>query len=1534
MQPANETAPRLAPRRRRRAVSGALGLLMGLLATNAHGARRDHVFHALDADAAAQRQVVAIRQDPMGFVWIASDSELRRYNGQHFRSFRHDPDNPKSLPSGRLTALAIGPDHSLYVGSSTRFVYRLDLTTATFLPLAPDATTRSGQPGERVRDLLYQEGRGLWVGTDSGIDLIDPAADTRQAVLRFGVAASAGARRVRLIWNGGRLLHAATDEGLYQIDTASRVASRISGLDTADSVAFDSAGQLWIGSVGRLFVLPADSPVPRALPQPMFDDGRSVRALVADPLGRVWFAAGEDLFRLDTTGRVKQLPQQTGRAGGLPSAPVSNLFIDRAGLLWVAVEGHGVFNADSRGNTIQQIFDPSVPAASGHDVLALAEDPQDGIWIGSSQSGLLHYDIDQDRFEPGLGRAEPGTTPLAGKLAVLDIARGAEGRWWLATNRGLIERLPSGSYRRHALDGDNALSLTRIEQARDGRLWVGTQDAGLLLFNPVMQQVERRWRSGSDDLRSLGSDHINDLHLDAAQRLWIATENGLNLLLPGQEAVRQFRHASNDPATPSGDVVLSISETDDGSLWVGTQNGLDRLTRTDDPDAPIIERVRHPSLDLHPGVTAVMEDRRGRLWLSTRNGLLRLDLQGDSSHEYLSGMQGLTFNPGAALQLDDGRLLFGTTNGVSLIEADGGDSREFNAPVVLLSAFAGSQRTAITPLIPPERIEFQQAGGVLHLGFTALDFNPVERLRFRYRLDGVDRDWVMAGDRSFAIYSGLSPGDYVFHAEAGDSDGRWSTQALRLPVHISPGIWNSVWAYLLYLTVAGGLLIWYLQSQQQRRQRRLDLLNQIREREERLKLALWGSGDEFWDWDLRRNSLCRIGADQLLGDKAEQHLSTDDWRARAVHPEDLPKVQQRIQAHILGQAEFYESEHRVMNAEGNYIWVRSRGKVVARDEDGNPLRIAGTAADVSHTRRAERERRIATEVLRSMSEAVAVFDERFNFVSVNPAFSRITGYEANEVIGQNTSLLDSSQHDEEFYQRTRELLTQSGHWKGEMWQRRKDGEEFLGWLELNEVRDSQHERTHFVAVVNDVTDKKRAEQELRYLANYDTLTGLPNRTLLSERLARAVVRARRQDARVAVLFLDLDRFKDVNDSLGHAAGDRILKAAAARLLTTVRETDTVARLGGDEFTVVLEDIEHPDVAEHVARKIIAAFGQPLELDGRSEVVISPSVGISLYPDHGLVPSDLLKFADTAMYQAKDHGRNTFQFYTEAMDAEARQRATMIAALRKALERGEFRLVYQPRMSLGDGCITGVEALLRWYSEDIGEVLPSTFIPLAEETGLILPIGEWVMREACLTLRRWEQSGLSDLGMAINVSVGQFLRGRLPQLLGDLIEELDLQSGNVELEVTESMVMANAEQATTVLHELRRLGVTLAIDDFGTGYSSLVYLKRLPIDTLKIDKEFIGDLTTDPDDEAITATVITMAHSLGLNVVAEGVENAEQLDYLRQQRCDEIQGYWLSPPLEVHHCLAFIRQHQPERFVERERSASSDGASNETAAGSG
>jgi diguanylate cyclase (GGDEF)-like protein len=391
-----------------------------------------------------------------------------------------------------------------------------------------------------------------------------------------------------------------------------------------------------------------------------------------------------------------------------------------------------------------------------------------------------------------------------------------------------------------------------------------------------------------------------------------------------------------------------------------------------------------------------------------------------------------------------------------------------------------------------------------------------------------------------------------------------------------------------------------------------------------------------------------------------------------------------------------------------------------------------------------------------------------------------------------------------------------------------------------------------------------------------------------------------------VLFLDLDRFKDINDSLGHSVGDRILKSAAARLLATVKESDTVARLGGDEFTVVLEDVGELEDVARVASRIVHAFAAPLDMDGRSEVQISPSVGVALFPDHGQVPADLLKSADTAMYAAKARGRNTWQIYNDDMDSETRRRTAMLAALRRALDRGELRLEFQPKLTLDGDKISGLEALLRWDSEELGPVPPSQFIPLAEETGLILPIGQWVLREAALTLARWRALGFTGLVMAVNVSVMQFLRSHMDQQIASLVEETGLPPQALELEVTESMLMANAEQAIRILQQVKQQGVSIAIDDFGTGYSSLAYLKRLPIDTLKIDREFVGDLTHDPEDKAITATVISMAHSLGLRVVAEGVETAEQLDFLRAQRCDQVQGFHVARPMPEAECLEFLR----------------------------
>ncbi len=713
-------------------------------------------------------------------------------------------------------------------------------------------------------------------------------------------------------------------------------------------------------------------------------------------------------------------------------------------------------------------------------------------------------------------------------------------------------------------------------------------------------------------------------------------------------------------------------------------------------------------------------------------------------------------------------------------------------------------------------------------------------------------------------------------------------------------------ALALALIAVLSVIVW------RRGRRERDYTAQLRDREERLKLALWATGEHYWDYNLSSGKLLRFQPEPMSVEDVRPRLDDVVDLDQVVHPDDLPLVFERLQKYLDGDKPMYRSEHRVLDGNGGWIWLRAHGRVVERDAEGRVLRLAGTAVNITSDRHIERERQIASAVLRHMNEAVSVLDDNFDFVSVNPAFTRMTGYSDSEVIGHGAGLLDSDQHEPAFYRHIREITIRQGRFSGEMWQRRKDGEEFLCAIETSVVNEDDTETPLYVAVLSDVTQQKRAEQELRYLANFDTLTNLPNRTLLSERLSRAIVRARRENNRIAVLFLDLDRFKDVNDSLGHAAGDRILRAAAIRLQQTVGQHHTVARLGGDEFTIVLENLDTPDDADKVAREIIMSFEAPLIIDGRQEVSITPSIGISLYPDHGQVPTDLLKHADTAMYQAKAAGRRTFMRYDDAMDMSIRQRATLSGALRKVIDRGELHLVYQPRLTLQSSSITGVEALLRWTSNEHGEIPPADFIPLAEDSGLILEIGEWVLREACLTLRRWHQHGLDTLNISVNVSVLQLLRGDFPEVVRRILADTGVPAHALELELTESVLMATAQQTAGKLQALREIGVSLAIDDFGTGYSSLAYLKRLPITTIKIDKEFIDDLERDPDDAAITSTVITMAHSLGLNVVAEGVETEAQMRFLSAHRCNEVQGYWISPPLDAHGCLAFIRHWTPAR----------------------
>ena len=612
------------------------------------------------------------------------------------------------------------------------------------------------------------------------------------------------------------------------------------------------------------------------------------------------------------------------------------------------------------------------------------------------------------------------------------------------------------------------------------------------------------------------------------------------------------------------------------------------------------------------------------------------------------------------------------------------------------------------------------------------------------------------------------------------------------------------------------------------------------------------------------------------------------------HTDDLPRDLHEVQRLLQGERNSYSLEKRYWHASGRLVWAHL-SVVLVRHANGQPHYFISVLEDISMRKQHEAALRQAATVFDSSREAILIVDQQRRIITSNPAFSELTGLAPETALGRHLPL---ALHNAEQRQRYRQLwrtLRDHGQWQGELFSRHPDGRLLPVLLNASLIRGGTAQERQYVLIFSDISALKDSQERLTHMAHFDPLTELPNRLLAHERLKHALLHAQRNDARVAVLFFDLDHFKNINDSLGHPAGDELLGALAQRLRQRLRQEDTLARLGGDEFLVILENLEKPDEAAQVARLLLRLIEAPFQLSGAREVYLTSSIGISLCPEDSFDADELIRNADAAMYQAKQSGRNTFCFYTQALTDAAQQRLILESRLRRALKQGEFILHYQPLLDTQSGRGMGVEALLRWQSSE-GLVPPGQFIPLAEDCGLIEPLGAWALQEACRQAQQWRQQGLNLQTLAVNLSPRQFRQRNLLEQVQRALRQSGLPARCLELEITEGALMDNVEQAQRTLQALRDLGLQLAVDDFGTGYSSLAYLRRFPINKLKIDQSFMQGIPEDHGNLQIVRAIITLAHSLDLNVLAEGVEQPQQLEVLRQLDCQYSQGYLFSRPL--------------------------------------
>ncbi|WP_410176185.1 EAL domain-containing protein [Shewanella cyperi] len=1448
--------------------------------------------HFSSSDGLNQNTVTRLFTDSAGMLWIGTQDGLHYYNGQKFNVFLHDPQDPDSISEGYITDIIQDREGHLWIGTFTQGLNKLDLSTGKF--------SRFGEAQgltEMGITRLAVISETLWIGTRSGLF----SMNLKNGQIRPIPLGNALNPQITALASAGDdfLLVGTRNDGGYAVSSNSITRLKLPGKDSINQIRALDNSNAWIAAGKKLWRYHLDKTAAELLfesRQESFFQG-DIRDFDMDDPGEIWaIAPGAGLIELKAKyGWQPQYHRNDSRSiRDISDNNLMSILLDPNGNLWLGGSYSGLDRINVQRQFFEHLFDNSSARPKQINMVRALHQTADGtLWIGTEGAGLktLKPGAVSYQYRTSLFTQAMGLDDNAISLIVRDIKEDSQGTLWFASNYGLGRLSAEGAF---SLLGQEFFSnnmLRNLDIDSKGRLWLAADDGvylkqtdGDTLTKVVMHNAQGKKVS----LRQvLVVQHIDD-------DLWIGTLEGLHRLEMDTGVVQSFLHQANNPYSLGNNRIRDIVQLSNGEIWLGTHGGIDIATQREGQwqFRHLGDSVSLPSETIY----GLLEDSRQRIWFSSNAGVSRFDPRDNSLltfNEY-EGLQEQEYN-GATKHRDRyGFFWFGGINGITRFDPLGIPEQRTDARLALTGYAVGTVSHQVLDLSHPPAIVMDYSDKVVNFEVSSLDFSYPGRDRFGFYLQGFDNKWHSDRASPNITYTNLNPGEYILRVRHGLDHNALGHQILSIPLTVKAPLYRTTPAFFSYIIVLLGLLGWLIHARRQKLKQRREFETSIRTSEERLKLALWASGDGMWDWDLTAGKVFRT---RMYPHDSQQHEGP--VLLDKIHPEDKGRVLMALQAHIDGKKPFYEAEYRIENRPGEWIWLLDRGQVVERDKDNKPLRMVGTHKDITSRKVTENELRLSAQVLASMNEAVVVGSLDYRIASVNPAFSLITGYSGEQAQGKHFLFLAKDRRHRQQFEAIEQKLLRQKHWSGELKIRTKQRQTLLIWLEINQVIDAKGEASHFVAVFTDITDRKRAEEDLRLLASFDPLTKLPNRTLFQDRLNHAISQAHRNETMVALLFLDLDRFKHINDSLGHHVGDLLLKSVAHRLQTCIRDGDTVARLGGDEFTIILEGMTKPKAATLIAEKLIRAFQTPFILEDKV-LTISTSIGISLYPLDTLDADSLLKYADTAMYHAKSLGRNNFQFYTAKLNEYAMRHVELEAGLKQAISRQEFRLVYQPKFKVDTGELTGFEALLRWHSAELGNISPGEFIPLAEEIGIINQVGHWVINEACQQMAKWQQQGCQAMHVAVNLSARQ-LKADILSTIEVALAVAGLPAHFLQLELTESMIMKNPQESVAVLSKLKALGLTLAVDDFGTGYSSLSYLKRFPIDVLKIDREFVRDISNDPEDAAITSAIIALAHSLDLTVVAEGVETEEQLRFLAQQECDEVQGFLLGKPMSAEEC---------------------------------
>lgn len=1444
-------------------------------------------------DGLSDTTILDIVEGPDGYIWIATLGGLNRYSGYEFKQYLPSSSDPNSLPSGVVKALHVDSKGSLWIGTHNGL--------ALFRPETDDFKvfneSNSALKSGNIVALFSGIDNSVLIASGNRLYHIDANGETIQpyrAGLKFE------SEIVTLFDESSKLLIGTLNNGLYIFDKAENQlysaadvnpfslninTKRINDIKVVN-------GDYWIASDNGVYQINASGKIKNHLDyasHPLIGTNDIFNILEVD--SDIWLGTDNHLsiYSPEQSQFISIGPDNAGLTG-LTQRYILSSFEDSTGKVWLG-SYRGLFKFDPVRNASRLYSNEKEfqEKADGNTIWALEEDSTGQIWFVTQSEGIGKFDVTTGEINYFLENT--GST-------FWDLIVDDTDTLWIASSKGLlVYRLTDGKLEYIHTFLESTFVDTIIHESDS--IWFTTAPQGGKLASVKTKFLKDAdtYSSYSEifNIYNLDSTKAGSslLYVDSDQRTWLTDGKKITIYNTQRE-----KTVKEMPLQSTSSRVLFVYEWRNSYWLLYTDFTIAQLNKKS------FSIKRFINLAQEDGTALSAVGVENNLWITSNDKIYQLDLLTLQKHTFShpEELDFNNFNESASLKTSSGKLIFGGTKGFNIIKPmQKNQLQESSEPsrspqILYLNAFGNDSKAKyLANVSEDETVMLEHDESRFTIEFELV--NPINAalVEYRYRLNNFDEKWFFAKENRTAQFNNVSFGTYQFEVQAREKGKAWSQSAIQR-INVARPPWLHTVALVFYAVVISAFLLFLLRQYQVRKQNQ----QAIRESEERLKLTLWSSGDELWDWDVYRGQVYRSNTWGTL-DFPQDNIRTSTAYDANIHPNDLMRVQEALKSHLEDKTDFYELAYRAKTFSNQWIWILDRGKVVTRDHNNQPVRMTGTLKNIHHLKEAEEQLNLFKRSIENISEGVFITNTNFKFISVNNAYCTYTGETRDQALA---SYMYFHQYPEAFTEEIKKTLKTKGNWFGEVESVRVNGEKFEIELNIDAVHDEDGRISHFVGVFSDITSRKSTEKELLKLANADPLTDLPNRSFFQASHQNLVRRAEAH----ALLCLDMDNFKKINDSLGHQTGDVLIKQIAKRIQRMTGTTATCYRLGGDEFSILLEDKSDIHTITHFAQGLLDSLARPFIIN-KQEFVLGASIGIAFYPEDGTTSQEMLKNADTAMYFAKNNGGNSYKFFSGEMNQNAVRQLQIENLIRQGIKDDLFTVYYQPKVDIFTGRLVSMEALVRFEHPHKGIVSPGQFIPLAEQTGQIIEIGEQVLRKALSDTKRWVNQGIFTGRVAVNISAKQFELPDLDERIIKVLNDVGLSPLHLECELTEGTLMEHPEQGLMMMERLRERGIHLALDDFGTGYSSLAYLKRFPLNTLKIDKAFIDDIAKSNVDRHMAASIINIAHNLGLKVVAEGVEHENQLSILRQYECEMLQGYLYSKPLPADRFEQLLNENQ-------------------------